>query len=230
MAHKPTNKEFKRIFDKVAPKYDAISNQYAVSRRIDFFKKWAKGKCLEVGAGSGEMSKALLDKHEVVATDISAEMINLVKKKLGIKTYVSDAEKLPFKNNSFDTIIAAEMIYYLDHPKSFVAESQRVLKKNGRLLISSATKIAEIYDKLRAILRKLGLSGMYFDDQNRRFMSPKQIITLLQQNGFQIRRTKRIIIFPFKIFDPINRFLEKTPLKYLSSFIFVYAEKKTREI
>jgi len=225
MFKKPVNKDFGKIFDSVASSYDKISNAYAVSRRIEWFEKWAKGKCLEVGAGSGEIAKALLDQHKVIATDISAEMIKVVKKKLGIKAYVSDAERLSFKDKIFDTIIAAEVIYYLDQPEAFVAESKRILKNKGRLLISSATRIAEIYDKLRAILRKLGLPGMYFDDQNRQFMDSKQIKTLLLQNGFQIKRIERTIIFPFKIFDPINRFLEKTPLKYLCSFIYVYAEK-----
>jgi len=117
------------------------------------------------------------------------------------------------------------MIYYLDQPEAFLAEGNRVLKNKGRLLISSATKIAEIYDTLRAILRKLGFSGMYFDDKNRQFMDTKQITVLLQQNGFRIKRTEKTIVLPFKIFDPVNRFLEKTPLKYLSSFIYVYAEK-----
>ena len=225
MFSKPENKKFEKVFDSVATRYDRISNYYAVSRRIDFFKKWAKGKCLEVGAGSGEMSKALLDKHEVVATDISGEMIKLVKKKLGIKAYISDAEKLPFKNNSFDTIIAAEMIYYLDRPQRFFQEARRILQPKGRLLISSASKVAELYDKFRAFLRKLGFTGMYFDDQNRQFMSSKQIKNLLRQEGFQIKQMERTIILPFKFFDTVNRFLEKTPIKCLSSFIYVYAEK-----
>ena len=225
MLKKYANKDFGKIFDSVAERYDKISNDYAVSRRIEFFRKWAKGKCLEVGVGSREITKALLNQHEVMATDISPEMIKVVKKKLGIKAYVADAEKLPFKDKIFDTIIAAEMIYYLDQPEAFLAEGNRVLKNKGRLLISSATKIAEIYDTLRAILRKLGFSGMYFDDKNRQFMDTKQITVLLQQNGFRIKRTEKTIVLPFKIFDPVNRFLEKTPLKYLSSFIYVYAEK-----
>ena len=225
MLKKYANKDFGKIFDSVAERYDKISNDYAVSRRIEFFRKWAKGKCLEVGVGSWEIAKALLNQHEVMATDISPEMIKVVKKKLGIKAYVADAEKLPFKDKIFDTIIAAEMIYYLDQPEAFLAEGNRVLKNKGRLLISSATKIAEIYDTLRAILRKLGFSGMYFDDKNRQFMDTKQITVLLQQNGFRIKRTEKTIVLPFKIFDPVNRFLEKTPLKYLSSFIYVYAEK-----
>jgi len=80
MLKKYANKDFGKIFDSVAERYDKISNDYAVSRRIEFFRKWAKGKCLEVGVGSGEIAKALLNQHEVMATDISPEMIKVVKK------------------------------------------------------------------------------------------------------------------------------------------------------
>lgn len=221
----PKNKDFEKIFDSIASSYDSISNSYAVGRRIEFFKKWAKGKCLEVGAGTGEITKALMNEHEMEATDISTAMVKEIIKKLGIKAYASDAEKLPFKNNSFDSIIAAEMIYYLNKPEKFAAESYRILKNKGRLLISSATKITEIYDKIRTVLRKLGFKEMYFDDKNNTFMNTNKLKNMLIKNGFQIKRVERAVILPFKNFDLINRFLEKIPLKYLSSFIYVYAEK-----
>lgn len=225
MLNKPSNSEFSKIFDSIAPEYDIILNNYAGSRRIEFIKRHAKGKCLEVGAGSGEISKALLSNHEVVATDISPKMVDVIKKKLKIETAVCDAEKLPFKNSSFDTVIAAELIYYLDHPESFIKESFRVLKGRGRIIITSASKITEFYDKIRTFLRKFGFSSMYFEDPNRTFMSTKEINKLLTNNGFKIKKTQMAILLPFKSFDQINRFMEKTLLRNLCSFIFIYAER-----
>lgn len=225
MTDKPSNSQFARVFDRIAPKYDKVTNSYAVSRRISFITKYAKGKCLEVGAGSGEISKSLLSKHEVIATDISPKMVDVIKKKLKIKTFVCDAEKLPFKNSSFDTVIASETIYYLDHPESFVKESFRVLKNNGKIIITSASKITEAYDRIRTMLRKVGFGLMYFDDKNRKFMSLKEIGDLLINNGFKVKKNEMAILLPLRSFDKINRLLEKTLLKCFCGFIFIYGEK-----
>lgn len=225
MYHKPSNKEFRKAFDSIAENYDQVTNSYAVKKRIEFIQKYAKGRCLEVGAGTGEISKALLSKHKVVATDISPKMVNEIKKKLKIKAYVTDAQKLPFDDSSFDTIIAAEVIYYLDDPERFIQESHRTLKKKGRILLTSASKITEFYDRIRAFLRKLGFSSMYFADPNRQFMTTNKIKKLLEEKGFKIKNTEMAIILPFKTFDRLNRLLEKTLLKHLCSFIFIWAEK-----
>ena len=134
-SEKPTNKEFARIFDTAASSYDEMSNPYAVGRRKEFFLKYAKGDVLEVGAGSGEISLALKQAgHEVVATDISPNMVAEIQKK-GIEAKVCDSETLPFPDSSFDTIISSEHIYYLDHPEKFIVEAKRVLRLGGRLLI-----------------------------------------------------------------------------------------------
>lgn len=226
MYKKPSNREFKKVFDSIANTYDKVLNQYAVERRVEFIKKYAKGVCLEVGAGNGEISRQLIaKKHKVVATDISPKMVDVIRKNLKIKAVVCDAEKLPFDNNSFDTVVAAELIYYLDHPEKFVKEARRVLRKNGRLIISSASKITEFYDIARSLLRKIGISSMYFDDPNRKFVSLNQLQKVLTEGGFRIKKSQTAIIIPFKLFDPINRFLEKTPLRIFSSFIFIYAQK-----
>lgn len=222
---KPTNTEFREIFDSAAKNFDTISSAYAVSRRCEFFLAKAKGDCLEVGAGTGEISKALgAHGHRVVATDISPKMVEEIKKK-GIETVVSDAEYLPFPDASFDTIVGAEMIYYLDHPENFIKESYRILKPGGEFLLSSANSRARFYDYLRTFLRLLGFGGMYFDDPNREFMTEKKLRALLKGGGFQIKEMKTIMPLPAGFFDILNRLLEKTPLRYFGIFILMQAKK-----
>jgi ubiquinone/menaquinone biosynthesis C-methylase UbiE len=225
MHQKPNNKEFKKIYDKVANTYDQIFNVYAVKRRINILTNWAVGRCLEVGAGTGEISKQLSVIHPVVATDISPKMVAQIKKKLKIKAFVCDAERLPFPSNSFDTVIAAELIYLLDHPDKFIKEAYRALKPHGKLLISSANKITKIYDRVRALLRACGFSGMYFDDKARDFMSLNELRQLLEKEKFKLLKEKKIIIFPFQSLDWLNKLLERTFLRNIAAFILVKAEK-----
>lgn len=225
---KPSNVEIKTLFDAVAPRYDAITHSYALRRRIKFFVNHVKGDCLEVGAGTGEISKAFIAHgHDIVATDISPQMITQIRNKLGIEAVVCDAESLPFPDESFDTVIGAEMIYYLDHPERFLAEAHRVLRPGGRLLLSSANAgVARFYDWLRAFLRTLGFGrGTYFNDPVRQFPSQKELTRLLQSAGFIIHEIKKAIILPIGALDWFNRILEKTPFNYFSAFIFIHAEK-----
>ncbi len=222
---KYTNKEFAKIFDGAAGSYDKISNVYCVKRRQKWIGGQAKGKCLEVGAGSGEISKMLSKKHDVTAVDISPKMVEEIKKKLKIRAVVCDAEKLPFKKKSFDSVIAAEMIYYLDKPEKFLKEAYRVLKPNGRVILTSANNITKIYTQIRSLLRKIGFSGMYFDDGIENFYNSKQIRELLIKQGFRLIQEEKVILLPFEKFDRLNKVLEKTFLNCFGSFIFVCAEK-----
>ena len=225
---KPSNEEIKTLFDAVAPRYDAITHPYALKRRIEFFVTNAQGDCLEVGAGSGEISRALVAHgYDVVASDISPQMVVQIRAKLGIEAIVCDGESLPFLVQSFDTVIGAEMIYYLDHPERFLAEAHRVLKPGGRLLLSSANaSVARFYDTLRALLRNIGIGrGTYFDDPVRQFPSPEDLARLLQEAHFEIRAMKKAIVLPLGSLDLLNRFFEKTILNHLSAFVFIEARK-----
>src|SRR3989344_7590870 len=224
---KPTNSEFKEIFNIIAPSYNKVSNSYLVDLRKNIFGNWAKGKCLEVGAGTGEISRFLSKKHAVVATDISPGMVQEIEKG-GIEAITCDAEKLPFENNSFDTIVAAEMLFYLDNPDNFLSEAHRILKPEGQLLISCASNFpVKLYDRLRSWLRRLGFrEGMYFDeDPLREFMTVQKLRTMLEQHHFKTVEERRTPIFPLVYFKHLNDLLEKTVLKYFGIFFFILTKK-----
>jgi len=51
-----------------------------------------------------------------------------------------DAHRLPFPGGSFDVVILFEAIYYLGAPEEFLAESRRVLRPDGVLVISTVNR------------------------------------------------------------------------------------------
>lgn len=220
---KITNREVAVSFDSIAENFDTVSNDYAVSRRYMEISKHLKGKCLEVGAGP---VNAFRDIRRIVLTDISYKMCEVANKKHDVKVVCCDAESLPFKKNTFDTIISAEVIYYLDNPEHFIQESKRILKKNGKLIISSANQNMKVFDYLRNLLRKMGMKNMYFDDPIKSFSKLQDIKKFLTRNGFKLKTVKRMVFFPFKSFDRLNRIIEKTFLKRFCIFIIIVAEMK----
>ena len=217
----PSKSEFQKKFNSIAKKYDNISNPYTVKRRSDALEIESAELILEVGSGTGLVTKSF--ECEVVCKDFSFEMCKEAKKRHNL-VVCCDAEFLPFKTKTFDAVISAEMIYYLEKPQNFIAYCNNILKKNGILLFALPNQDMIIVDRIRRILRKIGFSKMYFDDGIRNFMKIDQLKSLLKENKFRIMSIDKKILFPFRCLDSLNRTLEKTPLDYFSIFIIVKAQ------
>jgi len=50
---------------------------------------------------------------------------------------VASAEKLPFQDSSFDLVLCLETLEHAEHPWLITSEIQRVVKKNGFVIVSS---------------------------------------------------------------------------------------------
>ena len=96
---------------------------------------------LDIGCGSAWVAGAFTTKKRyVVSLDVSET--NPIK---AYETYnneyhaavVADAKHLPFQDDSFDSIIAAEIMEHLTVPKTFIAEWLRVLKPGGTLIMET---------------------------------------------------------------------------------------------
>ena len=211
-------------FDNIAPLYDKILHGYCLSRRTSFFESNSSGMCLEVGAGTGSISSLLGQTMVVFGSDLSVEMVRVMKKK-GILGFQADAEALPVRNEVLDTIIGSEMIYYLDDPAQFFSEAYRILRPKGRLLLSSFNDGVRIYNTLRTLLRKVGMKSMYFEDDVRKFMTKTQLISYTESAGFRNIEIKKVIVLPWDQADSFNRILERTLFRHFGLFILLSANK-----
>jgi len=95
-------------------------------------------KVLDLGGGDGVVG-AYLQKNigvNLICADISKEALIKARKK-GLKTVYLNAEsKLPFKNNEFDKVFWGDNVEHLFSPEDALSEIKRVLKKNGKLILS----------------------------------------------------------------------------------------------
>lgn len=90
---------------------------------------------LEVGPGPGELSSRMMDElgASVVALDTSERMVELARAR-GVDARVGDIQSLPFADASFDTVVAAWMLYHVPDLDRGLAEVARVLLPGGRLV------------------------------------------------------------------------------------------------
>jgi ubiquinone/menaquinone biosynthesis C-methylase UbiE len=100
----------------------------------------ASGVVLEIGAGTG----AMLSHYgpavtRVVATDVDPHMLRrmgakVARARVPVEQRIVDAQRLPFDDGSFDTVVSTLSLCTIPDPGAAVREARRVLRADGRLL------------------------------------------------------------------------------------------------
>lgn len=131
--------------------------------QIDFSRV---NRLLELGCGNGKLwqeNRIDLRNREIFLSDISEGMVEEVRNKLGsdFNCIVTDAEKIPFKDSYFDTIIANHILFYLNDLNLGLKEISRVLKPNGILYCSTYGKnhMKEITEIVQSFDSRINLSN-----------------------------------------------------------------------
>lgn len=111
----------------------APENRFIISKLGDIRGK----KILELGCGAGEASVYFAKKGaQVTATDLSQGMLDVTMRLAAIhgtevQTVKTPAAPLPFADESFDIIYAANLLHHVDIEVT-LKECRRVLKQGGR--------------------------------------------------------------------------------------------------
>jgi SAM-dependent methyltransferase len=90
-------------------------------------------RVLDLGCGKGRFSSHLkAEGAEVIGLDLSAAMLSSLR---GIDRVRASARRLPFANETFDAVVAIEVLEHVGAVESVLFEARRVLKPGGRLAI-----------------------------------------------------------------------------------------------
>ncbi len=140
------------IQDKVQAQYGRQASFYSVSRThasgnsLELLLEWAaptgSERVLDVATGTGFCAMAFAPQvREVVAYDLTQEMLDeaarlSAERKLTNVTFQQgSAESMPFDDASFDIVTCRVAPHHFASVPRFCAESWRVLKPGGKLLI-----------------------------------------------------------------------------------------------
>ncbi len=106
-------------------------------------------KLLSLGCASGIVEKEILDLGvKVYGVDIAEKPLKEAAKK-GVITKKADiTKKLPFASESFDIILAAEVIEHLIDIRPFFAEMNRLLKKEG-VIVLTTPNMGKLLDRIK---------------------------------------------------------------------------------
>lgn len=146
------------VFDSVASRYDLMNDLMSggVHRIWKRFTVEVSGvraghKVLDIAGGTGDLAarfaKIVGDDGRVVLADINASMLSVGRDKLidqghlgNIDWVQTDAQFLPFEDNSFDCITIAFGLRNVTAKDTALESMLRVLKPGGRLLVLEFSK------------------------------------------------------------------------------------------
>ena len=162
--------------------------------------------------------------------DMKFAVIDNVHKAPGCFFVQAAAWNIPFKTKAFEAIILAEVIEHINDVDSFLCEVHRVLKRNGRLFITTpprhayTTLVGRIVPrKFKKSLRRLTYSdvgemsgikeilpdGTIIKEHVREY-DPSELKSLLERNNFIVETTRqgflRVPISP--LFDRFGMLLK----------------------
>lgn len=143
-------------FNEVADQWDTMRKDFfpeAVREKAYSIAKVEQGKvAADIGAGTGFLTEGLVKKGlSVIVVDFSEEMLNQMREKFKdyncIEYRQGEAENLPIETNLVDYVMANMYLHHIENPANAIKEMVRILKPNGKLIITDLDE--HNYDFLR---------------------------------------------------------------------------------
>ena len=131
------------------------------------------GDVLDIASGDGVLAELLAPHaHRYVCIDSSQRVVAAAGERLrrfpNVEVREGDMHALPFKDGSFDLVVLMHALTYAERPAQAVAEAARVLRKGGRLLLSSLAR-----HEHRGVVEAYGHRNLGFGEKDLRKFAEK---------------------------------------------------------
>ena len=199
------------VFDKVYKKYDFMNDimSFGIHRiwkkkLIDWMNPQLNDTLIDVASGTGDIaklfSKKVKNSNRISCVEPNDEMYFVGKTNLKnfkhVIWYKAEAEKLPFKNETFDFYTISYGIRNVSDINVSLKEALRVLKPGGRFMCLEFSKVNneminflyQNYSKTIPIIGKYIVGSSkpydYLIKSINEFYSQKELVNLMKLNGF----------------------------------------------
>jgi ubiquinone/menaquinone biosynthesis C-methylase UbiE len=151
---------FAAVYDRLGRKAEA---GWMGDRRRELLSS-ARGRVLEIGAGTGANVPHYRGIDELVLTEPDPAMLRKLQSKLGstpfpVRVHEAPAEALPVPDDSADTVVLTIVLCSVDDQARALAEARRALAPGGRLLfiehVRGEGRRARWQDRVTPIWRRL---------------------------------------------------------------------------
>lgn len=131
-------------------RYDSSSTVYDSRYREDQKLKYRRvlpeiensETLLDVGCGTGMFLEEISDSDKTLfGVDFSVSMLEAAAERVDeAHLFVADADNLPFKDGSFDTVVSLTLLQNMPNPSKTLAEMSRVTQAGGKLVFTVLEK------------------------------------------------------------------------------------------
>lgn len=204
-----------------------------IKKIADLLDSGAINDVLEVGTGTGIHAEYILGNSPITyyGVDISRHMLDRAEERLvrfgdRVQLYVADAQRLPFKDASFDGVFCSGSLHHIPELYTAVGEMLRVLRPGRKIVIMEpnyyfptnylARWIMKVERNIKEITKKR------FEDMGKYF----------ELEGFVVENfifTPPIPKSLNKIYDKLDLVLGKLPLLKRISVMLVLSGSKRKQ-
>jgi len=203
---------------------------------INYFLQ-PRGPVLDLGCGQGRHSTYIAGGGlQVVGADISFE--HLKKARPIFERVQADACRLPFKADSFDSVLCFEVLEHLTSPESCISEVYRILTDNGiALFVCPCLNVP--CKALIPAYRKLAAVSPEVLNEHLHVFSSRHLEEMLSQH-FEITAIKYVRFLTIieqrlgigRSFEPIlsSMATKIPPLRYFAAAVWIKVRKRKQSL
>jgi len=133
-------------------------------------------RVLDLGCRSGALTRHFLEGNSVVGLDVDRAALAKAEA-LGIEPVEANVgDPLPFADESFDAVVAGELLEHLQLPDALVGEARRVLRPGG-VLVGSVPNAFRLQSRIRFLRGRPPED----DPTHLHLFSPTEVLVLLRE-------------------------------------------------
>lgn len=196
-----TIEQVREFWDNIALEYDTshFTNRDTHVQRfeeaIKFIDKTeSNARILNIWSRTGLAIMYLREKIplcQIFNLEVSQNFINIAKAKFPNENFIlTNLDRLNFEDNFFDYILSLETLEHTPSPHKLLLEFYRVLKNDGKLILSTPPATAEFFLRIYEIFFKNHGEGPH------KFLSSGMVTKYLQTSGFNLIFHKGTLLMP----------------------------------